>query len=509
MHISRLFDTLRARLLISFILVVVVTLLATFFALLVFIWVREAGTDQTARQLAEAIVYIQDQVSLNISGNALAPRQEIQLRRLAGQRLLRKARYRILVVDSDRRVIFDSTGTLNGQILPFASDQPYTPPSDLGLPANTKLSKGELRGADGTIYNYMVSPISSTHALVVGVIAPNQLTFARVLENLGDDLLNPLAQAGVVGLLVAVTGAFVITRSVVRPLQAVAESASLVAAGNLEERATVRGPQEVRTVAEAFNHMAAEVQSTQQAQRDFLANVTHDLRTPLTSIQGFSQAIMDGVASNPQSAIRAAQIINDEAGRLNRMVTELLDLAKIEAGRFSMARHALQLSELVGAVGERLTPKAMAKGLTITADLPTLPLIAGDGDRLVQVFTNLVDNAISHTSSGGTITLTAGVKDNGVSVRIRDTGTGIPAEDLPHVFDRFYQVDKSRGQKQGSGLGLTITKQIVEAHKGKITVESVEGLGTAFTVWFPAQITNVTKTTPRTTPPPAKRGKVS
>src|SRR6185369_13313190 len=129
---------------------------------------------------------------------------------------------------------------------------------------------------------------------------------------------------------------------------------------------------EVRTVAEAFNQMTLQVQETQKAQRDFLANVTHDLRTPLTSIQGFSQAIIDGVASNPSAAQRAAHIIHDEAGRLNRMVQELLDLARIEAGRLNMTRHSIRLSELLNAIGERLAPRAAEKGLTFVVEVPSL-----------------------------------------------------------------------------------------------------------------------------------------
>jgi two-component system sensor histidine kinase ResE len=245
-------------------------------------------------------------------------------------------------------------------------------------------------------------------------------------------------------------------------------------------------------VAETFNQMTQQVEETQQAQRDFLANVTHDLRTPLTSIQGFSQAIIDGVASNPSAAQRAAQIIHDEAGRLNRMVQELLDLARIEVGRLSMTRNSIQISEIFRNVGERLQLKAHEKGLNLTMDIPELPSIAGDGDRLAQVFTNLVDNAIKHTPEGGKIMLVANLNGNGVITQIRDTGEGIPASDLPHIFDRFYQVDKSRQRREGVGLGLTITKEIVDAHGGRIWAESQEGSGTNFSAWFPLPASDVT-----------------
>jgi signal transduction histidine kinase len=250
----------------------------------------------------------------------------------------------------------------------------------------------------------------------------------------------------------------------------------------------VKGPQEVRALAQSFNDMVERVAAAQQVQRDFLANVSHDLRTPLTSIQGFSQAVAEGIASDPESARRAAQIIHDEAGRLHRMVEELLDLARIESGQFDMRRHAVRTGEVLGAVGESLSVKAREKGLRLEVSIPPdLPRIAGDGDRLAQVFTNLLDNAIKHTPPGGQVSLRAEAGPDGILITVRDTGEGIPAADLSRIFERFYQVDKSRqrGEQPGMGLGLAITRQIVEAHGGTIRVASTVGTGTAFTVWLP------------------------
>jgi signal transduction histidine kinase len=242
----------------------------------------------------------------------------------------------------------------------------------------------------------------------------------------------------------------------------------------------------VQAVAVAFNQMTQQVAAGQRAQRDFLANVSHDLRTPLTSIQGFSQAIIDGVAADPESALRAATVIHDEAARMYRMVEELLDLARIESGRFTMARHGVRIGEVVGAVGERLALTAQNSGITLKTEIvPPMPVLAGDGDRLAQVFTNLIDNALKHTPSGGVVTFHAEPQDNGVLITVQDTGEGIPAKDLPRVFERFYQVDKSRQRRDGAGLGLAIAGQIIVAHGGKIWVESQEGAWTRFSVWLP------------------------
>jgi signal transduction histidine kinase len=273
---------------------------------------------------------------------------------------------------------------------------------------------------------------------------------------------------------------------VARPLKDVADTADAIARGEHDRIAPTRGPAEVKTLAVAFNEMIRQVNDSQQAQRDFLANVSHDLRTPLTSIQGFSQAIIDGVAANPDAAQKSATIIHAEAARMYRMVEELLDLARIEAGRMTMTRHGVRIGELVGAVGEKLSMVARDRGIHLVTEVaPQMPTIAGDGDRLSQVLTNLVDNAIKHTPMGGVITLRAQTQDNGVLITVQDTGEGIPFADLPHIFDRFYQVDKSRQRRDGAGLGLTICYEIVQAHGGKLWAESVEREWTRFSVWLP------------------------
>jgi signal transduction histidine kinase len=304
------------------------------------------------------------------------------------------------------------------------------------------------------------------------------------LSEFGTELLPLLLQAAVVGLLVAVALAILISRSIARPLQTVAQAAMVVAGGRFNQRIPVKGPREVRAVADAFNRMADEVQSEQQAQQDFLANVSHDLKTPLTSIQGYSQAIMDGAAPNP---VAAAKIIYDESARLNRMVVELTDLARLQAGRLSMHMTALDIGQLTGAVAQRLSIVAEEKGIQLNIETSPMPEIAGDGDRLEQVLTNLISNAINYTPSGGMVSVRTQIANGGVEVSVQDTGVGIAPADLPRIFERFYQVDKARGPRRGTGLGLAIVQEIVQAHGGRITAGSAgEGLGSIFTVWLPS-----------------------
>jgi signal transduction histidine kinase len=328
---------------------------------------------------------------------------------------------------------------------------------------------------------------NNTLRYVLASPEPNQ-TLGTIFDSFGETFLLPVCQAGLLGLVIALALSAWIARSVAKPLRAIAEATGRVASGDYEHRVPVTGPTEARVVGHAFNNMTAQVKFTQQAQQDFLANVSHDLRTPLTSIQGYSQAIIDGIASNPETAKHAATIINEEAGRLNRMVNDLLDIAKIQAGRMQMMRQAVEVDQVLRLVGGSMAVKAEQKGVQLHTQIPDLTRIAGDGDRLAQVFTNLVDNAVKHTDSGGQVWFNASLEDGGVLVMVQDTGEGIPTEDLSRIFERFYQVDKSRNrpsQRDGAGLGLAITHEIVHAHGGRIWVESEVGTGTRFSVWLP------------------------
>ena len=180
---------------------------------------------------------------------------------------------------------------------------------------------------------------------------------------------------------------------------------------------------------------------------------------------------------------------------MRRMVDELLILARFDAGQIVMARDPVELGPLLRGCVEKLTPQAQAAEVALELDVPERLLVTGDADRLAQVFTNLLDNALAHTPAGGTVTLAARPADEGraVEVTVTDTGEGIPAEVLPRIFERFYQVDKSR-RHSGAGLGLAIAKEIVEAHGGSITAESVVGLGSRFTVRLPGREGDTTTT---------------
>jgi signal transduction histidine kinase len=233
--------------------------------------------------------------------------------------------------------------------------------------------------------------------------------------------------------------------------------------------------------------MAHRVKASQQMERDFVANVSHELKTPLTSIKGFSQAILDGAVDNVAAREHAARVIYDEANRLHRLVEDLLDLAKIDSGQIEFGRKPVNLGLLVRNVIEKLSLRAAEKGIDITDRLPELPIIIGDGDRLAQVLTNLCDNAIQHTPEGKTVCVHGETEGNWVSIHVDDSGPGIPPSELSRIFERFYQIDKARkhGKGQGSGLGLAISREIVRAHGGRLVAQSVAGYGSRFSLSLP------------------------
>lgn len=345
------------------------------------------------------------------------------------------------------------------------------------------VQRGYYRDGAGQIW------LTVAYATPPGPAAGSVVLFAaerppnRVLALL-DDLMLPVVEAGAIGILLSIVFAVVVSNWISGPLARTATAARAIAAGDYTHKAPAEGPAEVYDLGRAFNDMVARVQTTNETQRDFLANVSHELKTPLTSIQGFAQAILDGATSQPAEA---ARVIYEEAGRMRRLVEDLLDLARIESGNPQLRREVLDLTQIVGRVAENFRLRAREKGVELTTHIDPTPLITGDPDRLVQVFTNLTENALEHTLEGGQIRVTAQAVPGGVQVAFSDTGKGIPPEDIKRIFERFYQADKSRAKagRRGTGLGLTISREIVQTHGGKISVESKEGRGSTFYVWLP------------------------
>ncbi|HEY4553796.1 MAG TPA: ATP-binding protein [Bacillaceae bacterium] len=220
---------------------------------------------------------------------------------------------------------------------------------------------------------------------------------------------------------------------------------------------------------------------------DFIANVSHELRTPIAMLQGYSEAIIDDIAGSEEEKKELAKIIYDESLRIGRLVNELLDLARMEAGHITLNFEKVDLDAYMGRIIQKFQGLARENSVSLQYDnkLPGRSF-AMDPDRIEQVLTNLIDNAIRHTDEDGKVSVTVEVQENGLSVSVHDNGSGIPEEDLPFVFERFYKADKARTRgKAGTGLGLAIAKNIIDAHNGTISVKSKYGQGTTFTFFLP------------------------
>lgn len=275
------------------------------------------------------------------------------------------------------------------------------------------------------------------------------------------------------------------TYSVSRPLLRIRAATRDIARGDYDVRVPESGAREISRLAASFNLMAAQVRQTNQVLKDFVANVSHDLRTPLTMISGFSEALLDGTARQDEVEA-AAEIIYAEAQKIQSLVDDLLQLTRLESGLVALDRHPIPLQPFID---NALTRTRMAHGsqIHLVNDVPPLPPVLVDSARLERAIGNLLDNAVRYTPPGGTITVRARrLNEAWIELQVADTGTGIAPEYLDRVFERFFRADRSRERTGGhSGLGLAIVREIVEAHGGTIRVESLPSRGTIFTFTLP------------------------
>jgi len=291
-----------------------------------------------------------------------------------------------------------------------------------------------------------------------------------------------LAAAGLVALL-ALSGTALLGRRVLRPVDTLTAAAQRLGDGDLSLRVPVRGRDELAQLATSFNRMADSLQRGEERQRRLVADVAHELRTPLANLRGYLEALKDGVL--PGDAALFANL-HREAVLQQRIVDDLQDLALAEAGVLAYHRTNVDLAELLETCRDAHQAVADAAGVALRVDTAGPVTVHADPDRLRQVVGNLVTNALRATPSGGTVTLTAATRDGFATVTVQDTGMGVAADDLPHIFDRFWRADAARSRSTGgSGLGLAIARQIVADHAGHIAADSRPGEGTTITITLP------------------------
>jgi signal transduction histidine kinase len=325
--------------------------------------------------------------------------------------------------------------------------------------------------------------------LAIGVMVVGGQSFADLMTDHGESAESSRAMfqdsvgwvivaTSVFAVVVAVVVASVLGSRLARPLREIGGAARRIAEGDYEARIPRQGPEEIVSLSDSFNQMATALEEQERMRREFIANAAHELRTPLTNLQGYLEALRDGVIEPDRATFES---LLDEAERLVRLSRSLDTLAAGDAGD-QAALVDLDLAATIRSAVELARPAARSAGLELTVDLPETLAARGDADQLAQVVGNLLQNAVRYTPHGGEISIRAERRPADVLVSVSNSGDGIPAADLPHVFERFYRVDKSRDRAHGgAGIGLAIVRQLVEAAGGAVGAESREGT-TRF--WF-------------------------
>jgi two-component system OmpR family sensor kinase len=463
-----MFSSLRFRLWLTYALVVGVVIAIAGSTIAIYL-LRNPSIDRRELQRLRLVsnLIIQRSQIFNLSPDSFSDTQKPAAERLQGvvERADNASGVRVAVFSSSGELMADSRA---GQVASF----PDWPVLSRRTPGVVSI----FRDQAGKQWLYTISPMESGDYLLVAAPRP-RFPAVNVLR---DELLLPFIRGAALALILSLLVAIWIAHWITRPLERLADAARSASVGKIHP-IQLGGPDEVQSVAKAFNEMGERVQASQRSQRDFIANVSHDLKTPLTSIQGFAQAIKDGTVDDPAAARQAADVIFQEAERMHRMVLDLLELARLDSGVVGYEYTKIDLGKLLENVVQKFALQAQQAQVDLklmfsyasiggsTSDI--LPAITGDADRLAQVFSNLVDNALKYTPAGGQVSLTARPVDGWVEVWVSDTGSGLPSEELERVFERFYQTDKSRSGtgRRGVGLGLAIAREIVQAHGGTIS----------------------------------------
>ncbi len=365
---------------------------------------------------------------------------------------------RLLLVNSQGEIVYDSGGTDM-----YVTSMTITPSTRV---ANVGEARPTIAGQPYLAAAVRIAPARDPIAAAYVVVAqPQALAATAAAGNLAGRLL----EAGGAALVAAMLLVLLVSRSLTGPLTQLAGAAEDIAAGNYSRRVGIRGSDEIGMLGAAFDRMAEAVERARKTQRDFLANVSHELKTPLTSLIGFSQALVDGSLWSENERTRAATIIHEESERVLRMAQELLDLARVEGGSISVHITAVDLASHLEQELEMIKPRAAERRLELKLAAPkNIPPVAADPERLHQVLDNLLDNAVKYALEGTAVKIAALSNISGVEVVIANA-TGPHKPDAERIFERFYRADPSRSAAAaGVGLGLSISRELAAAMKGKL-----------------------------------------
>ena len=342
--------------------------------------------------------------------------------------------------------------------------------------------------AVGAVSSHMGSGMSG---MMGGMMSDLETAVARGVNE-------ALLWGALAAVVVAAAASYVLSGVITGTIGDMAAAARRIAAGEYGQRVAHPADDEIGEFADAFNEMASRLEATERVRRELLATISHELRTPLTSIQGYMEGLLDGVISEEPETY---QLVHREAARLSRLVADIENLSRIEAGAERIAPVDLEVAAVLEGVADRVRPQFEQKPIALSVVVePLTPAVRADEDRLLQVLLNVVGNAFKYTPPGGEVTLRASPAPatptdalrgsspaERILIRVEDSGIGIPAADLPHVFERFYRVDKSRSATGGGlGIGLAVARSLVEQMGGSMTIASAPGRGTTVSLTLPA-----------------------
>lgn len=465
--------TIRTRLSLAFAAVIVLALLLAGTA---FVALRRGARE---RSTLEHLAAVAPQVTLELRAvqrTGAGPEQIAELIRQAS----RDRDVRVLLVDRRGVVTEDSGATLKGK--------------PLAIEANAQAERSlyrtwKGRGAQGErlIFLYVPQAAFARISRASGEM-PDRVVLAvpeATVAGAWRDLLPGLLWAGAIALVTSLVVAALLARSLARPLVLLTRASEEMARGRYDHDIPVRRNDEAGRLARAFNVMAREVGRSQMQMRALIANVSHDLKTPLTSILGFSQALRDREIEEPEAVAETGGIIHDEAERVQALVDDLLFLSEIESGQVPLQQDEVDLSALTARSVRRFSARFEERGISLAVESATGLMARGDAAKLERILDNLLDNALKYSPPGGQVAVRVTGGDP-LTVTIFNSGSFIPAEELPRIFDRFYRLDRARsGQQRGSGLGLSIARELAELHGGTLDAES-GATGNTFRLRLPA-----------------------
>lgn len=349
------------------------------------------------------------------------------------------------------------------------------------LDGGTVYRKKQFSRAMDTDVVFLGAPLEVGHQIIGAVLVFSPLSEINTYLKKINLIIGGTALAAII---ISFFFIYISASRISRPIREMGKAARQLAAGEASPELSIKTGDEVEELASSFNYMRDQLVATEHMRREFIANVSHELRTPLTSINGFVQGIRDGLVK-PEQYPKYLGLIQDETRRLMRLTGDILELAKIQSGYIKITKHTFPAGAIINEVINSFILSGTDVGITITALCAPEVKVLADPDRLRQVLTNLIGNAVRHSGLDGMVTVQAEQENDKTVFKVSDTGTGIAPEDLPYIFERFYRGENRRPGSEGSGLGLCIVKNLVELQGGCIRAESQIGIGTSIFFCLP------------------------